>query len=497
MIKKIIIIMAMLMAAIAPSALADAAYPTYLTDGDFITVDYEVMTNEVEIGSEFECEITITSVSRSPLQLTYIYLEGIGHYFDLSSITDTDNMDGYINIKPYEQITLEVSFTVDTWLSNIYKTGQDFYVDTRPVVYYLDDWETYEYELKEEGESAPVKITNLNDGSKFIEFEWLDDRDTFYYNAEKVQDIGSEQGEKTYWSGEMQVSYKYTNVSGQEMFGVAPGGDYIADGFFQREDPADAVGPFEYNMSFVFTYEGMYYCILSSREYNIGFLEPPAVKLEYHLVSQDNSKGTKTYEFTVTNASEGKIEDFFLSTDYLTLLLENGTFEYYTIEAGEALQIEHTYEKDRAMDGLAYGVLLDGILYEWSVWLDYPVPDEISLEPYEQIWYPYIYDYDWYTTWYDTWSSQEIWFNYYMYEDEDAFTSADNEVSLTRTPASQEAEPAGDEESGALPSEAPADEITVKSRFNPMLWMLFIVLALVFAAGGLIISVVRKKGKKE
>ena len=125
----------------------------------------------------------------------------------------------------------------------------------------------------------------------------------------------------------MQVSYKYTNVSGQEMFGVAPGGDYIADGFFQREDPADEAEPFEYNMSFVFTYEGSYYCILASRQYDIGFLEPPAVRLEYQLVSQDNSRGTKTYAFTVTNASEGKIEDFFLSTDYAMLMLEDGTFE--------------------------------------------------------------------------------------------------------------------------------------------------------------------------
>ena len=107
-------------------------------------------------------EITITSVSRSPLQLTYINLEGIGHYFDLSGVADGDNEENFITLKPFEQITLDVNFTVDTWLSNIYKSGGEFFVDTRPVVYYIDDWETYEYELKEEGESAPVKIANLS-----------------------------------------------------------------------------------------------------------------------------------------------------------------------------------------------------------------------------------------------------------------------------------------------------------------------------------------------
>jgi len=250
-------------------------------------------------------------------------------------------------------------------------------------------------------------------------------------------------------------------------------------------------------MSFVFTYEDMYYCILASREYNTGFLEPPAVRLEYQLISQDNSKGTKTYEFVLTNVSEDKIENFFLSPNYTMLMLEDGTFAYHDLEAGEALRIEHTYEKGMEMNGLGYGIVVNGIIYEWDVWLDYPAPDEISLEPYEQIWYPYVYDYDWHTTWYDTWSSQDTWFNYYMYEDEDAFASAINEVSLVRTPAAQETEPADNGENTAQPSEASTDEITVKSRINPMLWMMLIVLALVFAAVGLIIGVVRKKGKKE
>jgi len=498
MIKKVVFAAMVLITLALPAALADAAYPTYDTDGDFINVEYEVMTTEVEVGGEFSCEVTITNITNAPIIVYSVYLQGVGYFNNDLTMDSKDGEPHYLTLEPYEEITYKFSFIVDERINGLYIVEGDYFVDFKPVVKYSRKWEEYECLFKEiSAVTVPVKIANLNDAGKFVEFEWIDGRDTFYYFYESVEDIGSPQGEKTYCEGETEVIYTYRNVSDIEMFGLAPGEEYTSDDYFEREDLVETIGDtLIYEKSFVFKFEGIYYCILESREYKVEFLECPEIKLEYQLVSKDIKTGTKTYEFSITNLSDEKVKNFFFSPFYMGLLLEEENFPCTDLNTGEVLKKEYTYNSDRSLEGIIVGYLLDGIIYAWEIILDNPPEENLMLNPVERFGYPYLTDYEWYLNNNYLSNPRDSSFDLYMYAEHGDKDNA-TEVVVDNLAAMPTIIPQRERETSYSPelTSTPYSEAIIKNRSNPMLWMLLIVLALVFIAAGLIAGVVRKKGK--
>jgi len=232
MVKKLVVITVMLMHVMISTALADVCYPSVTTGGEIITIEYKIQTTEIGIGEEIVCDMTITNLSNKSLEIYDISFSGLNFCVDGVFAGMFPYKGLCLQINAYETVYLEIKGIVGDDLRQVKKVGDSFYVDVLPVVRYAEEQDLRDVSFKEfflyleYGETVPIEITNLNDGSEYIEFEWMDDRDIFCLYKELDFSLDNITENVVCKYGEGKGEFRYTNIGDVELLGLQPGENY-------------------------------------------------------------------------------------------------------------------------------------------------------------------------------------------------------------------------------------------------------------------------------
>ncbi|MEX1376481.1 MAG: hypothetical protein AB1Z23_03295 [Eubacteriales bacterium] len=392
MIKKIIIITAVLFMIIVPCVLGDAAPPPMLASGKYLDIECEILTPEIGIGEDFRFRITIKNLTNSKIILNYIHSE----FFSYVSLPSEDDKYWYTELKAYESITFEISENLESYRikhGNVYKDGDSFYMDFQAEIEFNGE-SLYMYD----DQIYPIKITNLHDGSDYIEYEWLDDKDTIYYFNSYIYDNIEYGREKKYLEGEVCYQLTYRNISGIYIEEIGSGEEIVENRCFGHTVLADEIdGTVELSRSWFFKLDGEYYMIFASREYKTEVLaDKPDIGIVIQPIIDLNGNARYTYRMEVYSNEKRDIENFCVNIwgvaseggkDYL---MESGT-----LKPDESWIIEFGFDDIELFKSIMFGYYIGGDVYYWEPELELPI-----LGYYEQnhiikeIEYAYVYDFD-------------------------------------------------------------------------------------------------------
>lgn len=479
MIKKILLIALLLMILVVPCVFADAANTPIADEGELIKVEYKIADTDIEIDGEIKFSMTITNLTNMSFRMEDIIDYGMTKWIQVGiDLDDRNAKREYIELGAFESIEIEFAEPI-IYFSNWYKDGDEFFTDFDPVIhFYMDENNDGIYDWSEiyvQAAQDPIKlrVTNLYDGSDFVEFEWLDDRDIIYYIIGKEWIDHDEYMDTNYATANMNYKYSLKNLSDAEILGVKAGETKTDYSSFYSFVYLDEMGEKE-TLYFrkIFLIDGKNYAIEYPRTYKTAFLEPPKVDAEIIYTKAEDGDYVDGITVVVTNSYEDEIEnlgvDIYTQTEYTYARV----FDFGTVKKGESLQVTTDYD---FFEQIGIGYLIDGVFYCWDIdcydfWGEIEEDEHIVLEPVS-------YDYD-FTSSIDI----EAW--NYRKEQWDLKMSYTPEPTEIVTPMPR----VTDAPTPTLePTSSPISAVTVTKRSNPMLWA-FIAIGVLMA--GAVVAIV-------
>jgi hypothetical protein len=464
-----------------------------LDDTGLLTVEYELSGTEAEIGGTLEFELTLTNNMQYP-----IIMFAIKQVFKCGehSTYNTDIFHGTEmgNIEAGKSVTYDISVGVPKsvyW----YKEGDNYYFDFDLELLYLGkdiygqidgdarmDWEY----IKQDLTTVPVKITNLSDGSDMVKLELSEKETSFYFP--QYQDFVSHIYHGELFS-EAINGLTFTNESAQkiedlyfynrreenkdslpEFLGPAESLTVtIWNHYYLAPDGLPETLPAEYKA--VFKSGDKYYAAEKVRQYPAVFLQCPKLSLSSYYSPQ--SSGGQPAKITVTNTSDEDYENIYLDFSHSQEDYEDQRSREYSaaqiipvIKKGSTVEIQ-SYAKPVNPEHYFIALIRDGKMYYWNV-------DSESN--------PVFY--------------REGWLSFYHYLNVLEETTPPDAAS-SPPPSTPSPKLASAQTPPPQTPAAPSMEITSVKKQSSIPFWVWIALGAAVIASGILIFVIKKKGKTE
>ncbi|MBN2879791.1 MAG: hypothetical protein JXN65_09200 [Clostridia bacterium] len=377
MIKRIIAFTVILMLLTVAIAYANSAPEHMHTDEKILDVVSRIDITDVNIGEEFVFEMTITNLTRYDIEIEYIsfYQLGNSNFWD-RQFEMVEGADANL-VKGFESVVYEFTCEIGEDLY-FYKKDDNFFVDVVPYIeFWIDNNYNYRDLYSMGNNPISLKIANLNDGEEFLEYTWLDTRDTFYYHGKEYR-YYDENNVEVMPIGSVYYELLITNKSDDIVYTLEPEeGMYIHENHRTMIFPNDEVLDI-YNLchSDIFVHEDKYYAIYAEREYTVDYIEPPTINIE---ISRIDGDGNDFYEVKVSNAGNEIIENLFitLEDDKYSIQDEN-LFRIGSLSLDEEWIMKGSHLADDRYFIVKAGYLVDGLVYCWTIWVDKPIEDTLS-----------------------------------------------------------------------------------------------------------------------
>jgi len=380
MVKKIIIIAALLLLTIIPAVQANGVYASY-QDNEFVEVTYELKSNEIAIGGQISFDVTISNLSSHNVLIDSISTDWITKFIDEPDISIAVDNYSIGVLKPYETVLLEVRNLEVLEGLEWYKKGGEYYVDFDPSCIFIVDLEDNGYYspvdmyYDEMQNAIPLKITNIYDGSDYFEFKWLDDANIMYcYNIPLEHERSAGEGFKPRSNGSVPYEASLKNISSVEVLDIKSRRDtdiikpYEEIGFSSfhviKKNTEDMDETQTCYFKRLLLIEDNYHAIEYEREYKVKYLEPPNIDLELIPYKEEEQRYPSKLTLKATNISRNTIENFMICVFYFESEDYTCVFETKDFESNEVLELVHD-KYIHGIEAIGVGYYVDGIFYYW------------------------------------------------------------------------------------------------------------------------------------
>ncbi len=460
MIKKIIILTAIIVFTAVPIVMADAGPAPQPADGKLIDIVFSLSTDEIVIGEELAINVTVTNLTRHQVELTRMYF-GIFSYSTDHDSNKTSVNEDELKLSAYESLTFEIKDCVDEYIS-WYKDGEYYYTDVYAGLnFWAGGYRDEDYYYEESESIIPLRINNLYDGSEMLEIRWIDNIENIYFYKKTYENYYDEGIPEIIAAGMVYYDVLYINNSEVKIGKAEPNEEYrMHDLYYKYEIFSELKSTYQQNISEIFEIDGYYYCVRAEREYSTKIIEVPIVDLNIDLIDEDG-QGYFIYKLEITNRGNDTIENFMImAADFQNAFYLPVSESIGTIKKGETVVFELTLPNDEAIDDLKAGYILDGMFFWWEISCIYTddryIDADTAVIDDENM---NCYDYEY--------ANQLITGD--TYTEEPVYT-----VLPTNTPDIQQ--------TTAAPDEPSAPDISVKDRKTPYIWAIVVVSMLIAAA---------------
>ena len=356
MLKKTIIFF--LCFCISPVFVSGDTGPSQFYDKDD-RLTFSISTNQTEVAIGETLEFTLELRNRTYETIT---MEKSRWYPHAPSSIDID-LDGVV-VEPGKRVAIDISYPVTDTVKWYEKDGE-FYMDINLTLDYVTissfmyDGDYYEDEYtyfeKVQAKPIPIKITNLYDGSEFINFELLTNRNVFgtwgsYSNYENVPDVIeayiTNNIAATNTSEAVLSDFSFYNMydgSIKERDFDLKNGDrcwtstsnrYVYSRASEVPEYLDAVYRAKFNI------DGKYYAVEKQISCGVASINTP--EIESRLVqTEPDEAGNIAYTINIKNKSEKTVFGFYLVEGNQNLSVFDAGNYVGNIEPGE--KVERTF----------------------------------------------------------------------------------------------------------------------------------------------------------
>ena len=426
MIKRIIFIFCIVFLCLVPITKANDGGGIYPDFNEYVSYTVETDCKEIVIGEELEFTMTLTNHTKATFTHFRVWSIFSNTYFGLED--EMSFWDCVLQLEPYSTQKITLSYIVPEDVS-WYKKGDDFFVDLEPNIAYGVEYESDE-KLEELGlpydffenmigpSPVPIKLNNLNDGSGFIDFNIIDDKELFIYsdksdsdddkswmyfgeyggvvsNYLSIENISDKSVEVVYIDWYKDFFYEY-----DEKYYIDAGDSIVIDVVsvdMKKPKDVERLKAVKYNMLFK-DEVGEYYGVTTGAKYQTKVYEIPPVEITATKIGE-NKEGNQLLEISFKNTSNKDIKNFFLyyGSEFPKTEEElNNNVIRDRFEAGDTWQLTEciTIPNDKDYP-LMLGYWIDDSLCYWEVdiyQINNDTPRVYSNEDYYYGLYRDIYD---------------------------------------------------------------------------------------------------------
>lgn len=330
MTKKIIILCMLAFMFAVPCALANDAEPLYDND-EFITYSCMAHSNVIAINGEMTFAITLTN--HTDMRFVGFEVTSILDYTWIGNNTKVANIAQEIVLEPYQSISVDFSYIVPEdvyW----YKIGDYYYADFAPNLSYLVD--TFSKDMNNvtadisltgytnpSEQVIPLKITNISDGTDYLNIKILDDRSILpyfattddgeysayinsYISMENKSDIDLAIINANNSTQKFSKDGKYYRLKAKDTINTK-----IGSSFWCKPEDVNPTKAIDYKVLFTIE-DNKYLAAKATRDFTATILDYPDVTIKITPEYTMNSS-KRTSLFTITNNSSKDIDNFFIS----------------------------------------------------------------------------------------------------------------------------------------------------------------------------------------
>ena len=384
MIKKFLLIGTILIFTLSPCVLADPASTPTRSDRQHLDIQYNILTEEVEVGKEIIFEMTLENVSDEKITIHEFYMTSmeVVLHAEGEDIEEINRRKDPIILDAYESITLQGKGNISENIKWYKQEGEYYFdlcfgVDLRS----FNETEYPFYDISED--KVPVKLCNMYDDPGYFEIKWMDDRDTLYFTESQGWDG------HCYYAGYMYI-VGIRNRSDVFINDVPPTGSKI----LSEEDTIIELSKEKikdtYNLTYEYTFmeDGNFYVATLEKSLKTEIIKEPIFRLE--VVPVDGQKN----KYIVTNPNDDVIENFvIMNIINPEHLIDEEYFRVLDLAPNESYEIVFRAVYDRYFK-IQAGYLIDGQIFAWYVDLEQPIKQDAMPRHAELEKYCFVRDYD-------------------------------------------------------------------------------------------------------
>lgn len=386
MIRKIILLSALILVFAAPYALADAG--SGYDDNELVKIKIKPHFDEITIGEEITFTADFTNLTDDEVELIQLWKV----FVDDTSDARVDLDD--IIIEPNRTMSMNFTYLVSENIHWYEKDGK-YYSDFNVVFVYFayqentpaDEGEAWDF-INISMEPIPFEITNIKNGDHLLEMNITDNNDTAlfieYYNMSEWQ------AKPGIFDCYLYNTFEVKNISGKILKRVITQiSNPLKQTFISPLQPDEIFNgendrcfnmpkkeiPKESNITYnsMCEIDDIYYAVSAKHTYPTTVINFPLLDIRLETQVDTSEKKFQSFDGTlyITNASNYTIHNFYFQilddTQSNNIILDGNIFP--TLLAKDTMNIDITIPSEERFVEFFFGILRDDTLIYWhNIW---------------------------------------------------------------------------------------------------------------------------------
>jgi len=364
MVKRVLIFTILIVLLLPTAVLANDG--AYYSGEEKVGVKIIPSSYHINIGEEFK--FTLEIINYTPTPFDWADIEGAL----IGRIIINDICDVYI--EPYRTVQYDITVKIDqeiTW----YKDGYKYFTTFEPEVYIAVENDNLYY--IETSKPITLEIDNIKDGSQYISYEFVDDKEYITYQCRELWPaIGQHKyfGQldnrmiiKNLTDNKIENITRITSYGGNRTTSLEPFEEIEITAFYSDATSGLYDIPNRVNVqnNLLFKLGDLYYGVAANKNYPALYFDVPKIKMIVIGEKDENGYIERTI-LSLTNRSEDHIKNFFVDFNGYSPYLPDYIFPI--IKAGETIEVElpiYSYNGIPTICDYGYFVEGDDIIICW------------------------------------------------------------------------------------------------------------------------------------